>query len=291
MPVTVTHEWDTQEISEVRVRISLDRPPPLKFDLDFFSRLFMQSASIAACTIIALEILYGWTLADGSIVKGLYVVDIVGASQASVTGPDEMRSPDPLVTAVGCFHKITLTIQRSQENALTGQFDIFLCQRLSNGRCLDKGTGQGNDWLKSTDFARLCCASYPEDRKDVSSLLNAQDVCSDVSNYYDIYSCTSLVVSTNTVGAVDQAVASIIFIPPFGADLSNQGETEVCIGISEPVTLNVVPICVSIQVLFHFVAIESNKMNDTLWSAYGRCFPTNLLFKCNIFPPIMPASC
>ena len=199
-----------------------------------------------------LMLVFSRSSAADSCTSGPCVVSIVGANISALTS---YTSPSytPFLTAVGCFNQVTISFEISKAESST-PLAINFCERQSTGVCLNKGSGGGDDWIRSVDFARICCSMAPQDRDAAAAALIGKPVSSETvckgyesNNYYDIYTCAELSTAQIVQSTTYLTVASVSYIPPFGADLTNGGRTELCFDVLDDKRTPRPPTCLKIQ--------------------------------------------
>jgi hypothetical protein len=184
---------------------------------------------------------------------GPCVVGIEGADSKAVTTFSSTSNYVPLLSAVGCFQNITLTFQISKA-ASAAPLVVNFCQRQQTGFCLPKGRGGGDDWKNGEDFARICCSMHPKDRDLAAANLLGKSATSisrckgyGASGYYDVYTCATLTTAEVITNSTYLTVANFAFVPPFGTDLSDNGQTEICLATLDDKRTPRPPTCLKIQ--------------------------------------------
>ncbi len=185
---------------------------------------------------------------------GPCVVSIEGADSTAVTTFSGTANYNPLLSAVGCMQNVTITFQISKA-ASTTPLAVNFCERQPTGFCLNKGRGGGDDWKYGEDFARICCSMHPKDRDLAAANLLGKSATSisrckgyGASGYYDVYTCATLTTTEVITNSSYQTVANFAFIPPFGTDLSNNGDTEICLATLDDKRTPRPPTCLKIKV-------------------------------------------
>ena len=203
--------------------------------------------------LTALVLVTRQTFADTGCSSGPCIVSLTGADPSAITSFTS-SSYTPLLSAVGCRNNITITFQINKTLSQT-PLSISFCQRQSTGLCLDKGTGGGDDWIKSEDFARICCSMHPKDRDQAASTLLGKPLSSmtrckgyGANGYYDIYTCATLVTTQYAIDSAYDTLAAVTLVPPFGSDLANSGRTELCFQVLDSQRTSRPPTCLKIQV-------------------------------------------
>ena len=214
----------------------------------------MSPSRILLLTCAALVLMMKQMKADDSCSSGPCIVGLTGAEPSAITSFTS-SSFTPLLTAVGCLNLVAIRFQ-IRKTLSRAPLSVSFCQRQPTGLCLDKGTGGGDDWIKSEDFARICCSMHPKDRDAAASTLLGKPASSMATckgygsnGYYDMYTCATLQIGQSANDTTYETLASVAFVPPFGSDLSTSGQTELCFQVYDDQRTPRPPTCLKIQVI------------------------------------------